>query len=135
MRLLYQIIENSLTTSSPTILLTTDNCKYFFNVSGGVQRFAKQHRFKLNGQMSFFFTKGASSALSGLPGLLLSLYDSRVQDLQLYLSPRMFEYLEHLRYIIGSKTLLYSYCDWDGRRRIGYNDVAYITSLAQGPPK
>jgi len=41
MRIVIQLVENYLKQDIPTILITTDNNKYLFNVPSSYQRFTK----------------------------------------------------------------------------------------------
>jgi hypothetical protein len=68
----------------------------------------------------YFFTKASTATITGLTGLLLTLYDRGEScNSRLYVDEKLFHYFEELRYKMGFKVVPISYCSWGGRSRKG----------------
>lgn len=130
MRIVVQLIENYLKQEIPTILITTDNNKYLFNVPSSFQRFTREHRIKMPVGAYYFFTRSNTATITGLTGLLLTMFDRGDScKTKLYLDEKLFKYMEELRYKMGFKVSPISYCDWNGRLRKGINDFPHIQEM------
>lgn len=75
MRIVIQLIENYLKQEIPTLLISTENNKYLFNVPSSYQRFTREHKTKMPSGAHYFFTKSNTATITGLTGLILTLYD------------------------------------------------------------
>lgn len=94
MRIVVQLIENYLKQDIPTILISTDNNKYLFNVPSSFQRFTKDHRIGMPTGAYYFFTKSNTAAITGLTGLLLTLFERGGScKTKLYLDEKLFQYM------------------------------------------
>ncbi len=116
----------------PTILITTDSNRYVFNVPSSFQRFTRENKIKLPTMAHYFFTKTHTHALTGLSGLLLTLYDRGDScNSRLYLDQQLFRYMEELRYKMGFKVVPISYCTWQGNNRRGISNFQTILDLSK----
>ena len=80
----------------------------------------------------YFFTKATTNTITGLTGLLLTLYDRGDScNSRLYLDDKLFKYMEELRYKMGFKVVPISYCSWDGKARKGINNFQKIIDLSK----
>lgn len=130
MRIVVQIVENYLKQEVPSIIITTDKNKYLFNVPSAFQRFTREHGQKFPFGARFFFTKTSVSSITGLTGLLLSMYSQSFNNpVKLYTDEKMFKYMEELRYKMGFKALISSYCSWDGKLRKGITNGQTLEKL------
>jgi hypothetical protein len=104
-------------------LITTDSNKYLFNVPSSYQRFTRENRIKLPTMAHYFFTKSTTATITGLTGLLLTMFDRGDScNSRLYLDEKLFKYMEELRYKMGFKVVPISYCSWSGRSRKGISN-------------
>lgn len=123
MRIVVQLVESYLKQEIPTILITTDTNKYVFNVPSSFQRFTRENRIKLPTMAHYFFTKSTTATITGLTGLLLSLYERGDScHSKLYLDDKLYNYMDELRYKMGFKVVPISYCSWGGKVRKGINN-------------
>ena len=131
MKIVIQLIENYLKQEIPTVLISTDNNKYLINVPAGFQRFTKEHRIRLPVGAHYFFTKSTTATISGLTGLLLTLFERGAScNSKLYLDDKFYSYMEELRYKVGMKILPVSYCSWNGTNRRGWNNFEELLKTA-----
>eukprot|EP00359_Climacostomum_virens_P005723 CAMPEP_0204917354 /NCGR_PEP_ID=MMETSP1397-20131031/14933_1 /ASSEMBLY_ACC=CAM_ASM_000891 /TAXON_ID=49980 /ORGANISM="Climacostomum Climacostomum virens, Strain Stock W-24" /LENGTH=648 /DNA_ID=CAMNT_0052090151 /DNA_START=136 /DNA_END=2079 /DNA_ORIENTATION=+ len=74
MRYYYQIIGLASGETQPSLLLIFENKRYLFNVGDGIQRLSSEHKLKLSSKLSdIFITALTPDAVSGLPGLMLTM--------------------------------------------------------------
>lgn len=70
--------------SHPSIVvLTTENGRVVFDAGEGAQRLAVEHKVRIGKMSHIFLTSHRQSSLGGLPGMLLTLFDAGVTDIQL----------------------------------------------------
>ena len=132
MRIVIQLIENYLKQEVPAVLITTENNKYLFNVTSSYQRFTKEHKTKFPTGGRFFFTKTATSNITGLTGLILTLFHFHSSEgIKLYTDEKMFKYMEELRYKMGYKAAPLSYCSWQGKLRKGIKCQATLEAISK----
>ena len=113
MKIVIQLIENYLKQEVPAVLITTDTNRYLFNVPSGYQRYTKDHKTKFPVGGRFFFTKTNTATVTGLTGLLLTMFHLKgCEGLKLFTDEKMFRYIEELRYKMGFKAGPLSYCSW-----------------------
>ena len=94
MRIVIQLIESYLKQEIPTVLITTDTNKYMFNVPPSFQRYTRDNKIKFPIGANYFFTKATTNTITGLTGLLLTMYDEGAScNSKLYLNDRLFQYM------------------------------------------
>ena len=72
------IVTTGVSDVNPTLILTTDTSKFFFNVGEGTQRLCGEHKIKLIKLDTIFITECTVECLGGLPGMLLTLADKHI---------------------------------------------------------
>ena len=73
-----RVVTAGVSDVNPTLVLSTDTSKYFFNVGEGSQRLCAEHRIKLMKLDTIFITECTVECMGGLPGMLLTLADKVV---------------------------------------------------------
>ena len=80
----------------------------------------------------YFFTKAQTNTITGLTGLLLTMYERGDScNTRLYFDEKLFQYMEELRYKMGFKVAPISYCSWDGKLRKGINNFPKIIEMSK----
>jgi hypothetical protein len=80
----------------------------------------------------YFFTKSNTTTITGLTGLLLTMYERGDScNTRLYLDDKLFQYMEELRYKMGFKVVPISYCSWNGKLRKGINNFQKIIDISK----
>lgn len=82
--------------------------RYLFNVGEGMMRFCTEHRIKMRKIQQLFFTQISPFTCGGLPGMILTLADTGVTNLQLLGPPSLSHYLFSLRSFMKRSQLLIS---------------------------
>ena len=133
MKIYLQLLENYLKQEIPTIILTIDKEKYIFNMPTCFQRFIKDHRQKFPKGSNIFFTKASTDTLAGLSGFMLTIFESGYSvDSKLFLSDKIYQYMEEMRYKMGFKILPYSYSNlFSKETRTGLRSIETIFELVK----
>jgi hypothetical protein len=78
-----------------------------------------------------FFTKTSTETIAGLTGMMLTMFEngSAATDTKMYVDDKMYDYLESMRYKMGFKFMLYSYCSWSGEKRLGIRDKENVLKI------
>jgi hypothetical protein len=80
----------------------------------------------------YFFTKSTTSTITGLTGLLLTMYERGDScNTKLYLDDKLYQYMDELRYKMGYKVVPISYCSWEGKLRKGINNFNKIIDISK----
>ncbi|KAL0221900.1 hypothetical protein RCL1_001754 [Eukaryota sp. TZLM3-RCL] len=79
-----QVIGSSAPDASPSLLIFFESKRYIFNTGDGFQRFALEHKVRLSKIDHFFFSSLSCVTLGGLSGLLLTVFDMGVTEVNLH---------------------------------------------------
>lgn len=137
MSLSFQIIQNHSSQSLPTILIQTQNTKYFFNVPETFQRFMASHRLKFAKESKIFLTRLHPLSITGLFGVLLTSYSFNVcEGVKIYGPRGLSQYLDSIRFIMGFKILPFSCFNFgdvkgEEERLIGVKDINQINQIVE----
>lgn len=85
---------------SASVAICTENNRFLFEAPEGIQRLAVEHKIRLGKIGGIFLTSGATNSIGGLPGLLLTLNDSGVENIQVIGTKQSIKYMESTRYFM-----------------------------------
>ena len=114
MKVVFQIIRNHPTQSTPVIVILFDTSKYVFNIPETFQRFLRFHHFKMSKGSRIFLTKLSTENITGLFGFLLTMYETQsCLETKIYGPKHLIQYMESIKFLMGFKLLPYSCYNFD----------------------
>jgi len=132
MRLTIQVIKNHPTQPSPTIIVTTDTRRYFFNAHETLQRFVREHLVKFGRGSHIFFTQVTTDHIAGVFGLLLTLYENKAGlEVKLYGPKGLASFLYNSRFIMGYRLLVYSALELGKEKKkfLGLKSIDFMNEM------
>jgi len=136
MRISFQIIQTYPCQSVPTIFINFESRKYFFNAPETLQRFAGEHWVRTKKGSRIFFTQLNTDHITGVFGLLLTLYETKLAyDVQLFGPPGFTDYMDSIRFLFGMRILPYSIFDFSNsnKKLLGIKNPAFMEQVLSLP--
>lgn len=136
MRITIQILKNHPTQAVPTILVTTDTRRYFFNAHETLQRFVREHLVKFSRGSHIFFTQTTTDHIAGVFGLLLTLFENKAGlEVKLYGPKGIANFLYNSRFIMGYRLLVYSALELGKEKKkfLGIKSMDFMDSMMKLP--
>jgi len=113
MKFTFQILQLYSKQRIPSIVLTCETKRYFFNLPEASQRLNQEHSIRFKKGNPIFFTQMSTEHLGGLFGCLLTLYETKLAfDVAIYGPPGFSAYLDNVRFLFASKILAFSAYDF-----------------------
>lgn len=106
-----QVLGTGATGAPSALFLSTDHTNYIFNCGEGTQRLANEHHLKLTKLDHIFVTRPSWKNIGGLPGLLLTLQEYGVNEINIHSLSKMHNLLDALKTFIFLPQLSISYND------------------------
>ncbi|RQM16791.1 hypothetical protein DD237_000536 [Peronospora effusa] len=95
-----QILSVQSIETTPSLLLSTETCRFLFNVGDGIQRLCMEHHVRLAKLQHVFLTELRSHTLGGLPGMVLTVSDTGKVGLHVHGPVGTKKYLQATRHFL-----------------------------------
>lgn len=110
MKIYVQLLENNLNQQIPSIIVSTFNNNYIFNIPASYNRFIKTHNRRQAKKSLVFFSKQCIESVSGLETYLMDMfYAGNGAHCQLFVNPSFYSYLQFLDNKLGYRMFPFSY--------------------------
>ncbi|ORZ12300.1 beta-lactamase-like protein [Absidia repens] len=95
-----RFVGHSSSEGPPSIIYQHNNDHYLFNCREGTQRLAVEDKVKLSKLKSIFFTRTEWECTGGMPGMLLTLADAGLQNVNLFGGKNLTHYMASTRFFV-----------------------------------
>ncbi|CAO3589347.1 unnamed protein product [Absidia cylindrospora] len=95
-----RFVGHSSSEGPPSIMYQHNNNHYLFNCREGTQRLAVEDKVKLSKLNSIFFTRTEWECTGGMPGMLLTLADAGLQNVNLFGGKNLTHYMASARFFV-----------------------------------
>ena len=108
MRIVAQVIANSVLQRVPSIVIKINDTHYVFNVPEHHTRYIRKHCYTHNQIVNIFYT---AYTMPGTLSFLLDLFiQKKMNSTKIMVNESGFKYLEELKYFLAQRMLPLSYC-------------------------
>ncbi|EDO40024.1 predicted protein [Nematostella vectensis] len=117
-----QVLGTCSLDTTPSLLLFTDSQRYLFNCGEGTQRLFNEQKIKYNKLNNIFFTRICWERCGGLPGMAMTLRDSKKTTINIYGPENLKDLMNGTRFFIFHEKMKYVCTQYNGIKDTAFTD-------------